>query len=174
MTLSLSAASLPVFVRTLEALSGILDKAAAHAAARKIDPAVLCATRLIPDMFPLSRQVQIACDFAKNTTARLAGVEAPKWDDTEKTIDELKARIARTIEFVAAADAATIDAAGNREIVFPVGPNKMKMQGEGYLVHFALPNFHFHVTMAYAILRQAGVDIGKRDFMGAVPGYMPA
>lgn len=174
MSLSLHAASVPVFVRSLEALSAILDKAAAWCEARKVDPAVLCATRLIPDMFALSRQVQIACDFAKNTSARLAGVEAPKFEDTEKTIAELKDRIARTIAYVQSLDAAAVDAAPGREIVFSVGPNQMKMEATGYLTHFGLPNFHFHLTTAYAILRQAGVEIGKRDFMGKVPGFLPA
>jgi hypothetical protein len=173
MSLTMHSISVPVFVRSLEALSAALDKAAAWCTARKVDPAVLCGTRLIPDMFALSRQVQIACDFAKNTTARLGGVEAPKFADDEKTIEELQARIAKTIAYVTAADAAPIDAAGGREIVFPVGPRTAKMGGEDYLVHFALPNFHFHLSMAYAILRQSGVDIGKADFMGKVPGFQP-
>ncbi|TPQ48965.1 DUF1993 domain-containing protein [Prosthecomicrobium hirschii] len=174
MTLSLSEISVPVFVRTLEALSGVLDKAAGHCAAKKIDPAVMAATRLIPDMFALSRQVQIACDFAKNATARLAGVEAPRFEDDETTLDQLKARIAKTVDFLRNVDAAAIDAGGSRQIVFPVGPNKMQMGGTNYLVHFAMPNFHFHIVAAYAILRAAGVEIGKRDFMGAVPDFLPA
>lgn len=174
MPLSLHAASVPVFVRSLRALDAILDKAAAYCAARKVDPAVLGGTRLIPDMFALAKQVQVACDFAKNTAARLAGQEPPKFEDTEKTIDELKARIARTIAFIESVDAAAVDAAGGREIVFPLGPNKMKMEAADYLVHFALPNFHFHLSMAYAILRQIGLDIGKRDYMGVVPGLVPA
>ncbi|MEJ1160435.1 DUF1993 domain-containing protein [Prosthecomicrobium sp. N25] len=174
MSLSLHTASVPVFVRSLEALSAILDKAAAHCVAKKIDPAVLGATRLIPDMFALSRQVQIACDFAKNGAARLAGDEAPKYDDTEKTIEELKGRIERTVAFVKGLEPSAVDAGAGREIVFPVGPNQMKMPGEAYLLHFVMPNFHFHLCMAYAILRQAGIDIGKRDFMGAVPDLRPA
>jgi hypothetical protein len=174
MSPTLYTASVPVFVRTLKALDAILDKAAVFAAAKKIDPKVLCATRLIPDMLPLSRQVLIACDFAKNTAARLAGVEAPKFDDTESTIDELKVRIARTIAVVEAADRAAIEGAPGRDIAFTIGGNAMKMEATAYLEHFALPNFYFHVVTAYAILRSSGLDVGKRDYMGAVTGIGPA
>lgn len=174
MTLSLSTLSVPVFVRSLEALAAILDKAAAHCAARKIDEAVMLETRLTPDMFSLARQVRITCFFACGPAARLAGVDAPTFEDTEKTFAELKIRIAKTIDFVKSVDAAAIDAAGAKTIVFAVGPQQMKMPGRDYLVHFALPNFHFHFVTAYAILRQAGVDIGKRDYMGAVPNFEPA
>lgn len=175
MALSLHAASAPVFVRSLEALSAILDKAEAWATNRRVDPAVLAAARLIPDMFPLSRQVQTACDFAKNATARLAGQEPPRFEDTERTLAELQDRIARTVAFVRSVDPAAIDAGASREIVFPMGPNvRGRMQGDDYLIHYALPNFHFHLTTAYAILRGAGVEIGKRDYMGAVPGLTMA
>ena len=174
MTISTYTTSVPAFLQTLEALSAILGKASDFCAAKKIDPAVLCATRLIPDMLPFSRQVLIACDFAKNGTARLAGVEAPKFDDTETTLVELQARIAKTIDYVKTVDPAAVAAAPGRIIEFPVGPNKMKMEAALYLAHFVLPNFYFHVTTAYAILRASGLEIGKRDFMGTPPGLMPA
>jgi hypothetical protein len=166
----MSQASLPVFEIGLTALSGVLDKAAAFASAKKIDAAVLPQYRLAPDMFALARQVQVACDMAKNGGARLAGVEPPKFEDDEKTIDELKARIAKTITFVKSLDAAKIDAAGEREITFPLGPtNKGHMKGGDYLSHFVLPNFYFHLTAAYTILRHCGVELAKRDFLGGIP-----
>ena len=174
MTISTFTASVPVFIQTLEALSGILTKAADQAAARKIDPAVLCATRLIPDMLPFTRQVLIACDFAKNGTARIAGVEAPVFEDTETTLAELQARIARTLDFVRAVDPALVAAAPGRIVTFNVGPTKMQMEAVNYLFHFVMPNFYFHVTTAYAILRSNGFDIGKRDFIGVPPGLTPA
>jgi uncharacterized protein len=174
MALSLYTISIPLFQQYLQALAAILDKAEAHAAAKKIDTAVLCATRLFPDMFALSRQVQIACDFAKNTSARLAGSEPAKFEDVEKTLPELKTRVEKTLAYLATLDAKRIDSMSGREIVFPVGPNKMKMVAELYVMHFALPNFFFHLTAAYAILRHCGIDIGKRDFMGTVPGLVPA
>ncbi len=170
MSFSLSSASLPVFETGLNALSAILDKAAAHAAAKKIEPAVLLAWRLAPDMFPLVRQVQVTADQAKNGAARLAGAEPPRYEDNETTIDELKARLAKTVAFLKTLDRQAIDAAGEREITFPLGPtNKGHMTGEDYLNHFVLPNFYFHRTAAYAILRHCGVEIGKRDFLGAIP-----
>jgi hypothetical protein len=169
MAFSLSRASLPVFEIGLNALSANLDKAAAFAAAKKIDADVLVSTRLAPDMFPLSRQVQIATDQAKNGSARLAGVEAPKYEDNETTIDQLRARIAKTLAYIKTLDARQIDGAADREINFPVGPNKGQMKGDDYLNHFVLPNFYFHVTTAYDILRHCGVEIGKRDFLGNIP-----
>ena len=170
MSYTLSQAALPVFEIGLNALSGVLDKAAAFATAKKLDPATLPQYRLAPDMFALARQVQVACDQAKNGASRLAGVEAPKFEDTEKTIDELKARIAKTVAYVKALDKAKIDAAGDREITFPLGPvNKGNMKGADYLTHFVLPNFYFHLTAAYTILRHCGVEVGKRDFLGAIP-----
>jgi hypothetical protein len=121
-------------------------------------------------MFALARQVQVACDQAKNGASRLAGVEPPKFEDTEKTIDELKGRIAKTVTYVKSLDKAKIDAAGDREITFPLGPtNKGNMKGDDYLTHFVLPNFYFHLAAAYAILRHCGVEVGKRDFLGAIP-----
>jgi uncharacterized protein len=169
MPYGLSKAALPSFEIVLNALSGVLDKADAFAAAKKIDPAVLLGTRLAPDMFSLTRQVQVACDQAKNATARLAGVEPPKFADDETTIAQLKARIAKTLAFLKSLDAKAIDAAAEREIVFPLGPKQGHMKGDDYLTHFVLPNFYFHATAAYAILRHCGVDIGKRDFIGAIP-----
>jgi hypothetical protein len=169
MPLSMSKASLPVFETVLNALSGILDKAEAHATAKKFEPAVLLNMRLAPDMFALTRQVQVTCDQAKNGSARLAGVEPPKFEDTESTIAQLKERIAKTIAFLKTLDTKTIDASADREITFPLGPSKGQMKGDDYLNHFVLPNFYFHATSAYAILRHGGADVGKRDFLGNIP-----
>jgi uncharacterized protein len=170
MSFSMSQASLPVFEIGLKALAAVLDKAEADASAKKIDSSVLLNSRLYPDMFALSRQVQIASDQAKNGSARLAGVEAPRYEDNETTIDQLKARIAKTVAYLKTLDPKQIDASADREITFPLGPtNKGRMKGDDYLNHFVLPNFYFHLTTAYAILRHCGVDIGKRDFLGAIP-----
>jgi len=165
----MSKASLPVFEIVLNALSANLTKAEAHATAKKFEPAVMLNMRLAPDMFALTRQVQVACDQAKNGSARLAGVEPPKFEDNETSIAQLKERIAKTVAFVKGLDAKAIDAAADREITFPLGPNKGQMQGADYLNHFVLPNFYFHATAAYAILRHAGVEVGKRDFIGGIP-----
>jgi hypothetical protein len=165
MAISMYRASTPAFVQTLSALAKIIDKAAAHCAAKKIDPTTLLNTRLYPDMFPLVRQVQIACDFAKNTAARLAGVEAPSIPDEEKTLEELKSRIAKTIDFVNSVPPSQIDGSEEKDITFPVGGKPMTLKGEPYLVNFALPNFYFHATTAYDILRHCGLEIGKRDFL---------
>ena len=170
MPYSMSQAAVPVFEIGLTALSAVLDKAAAFAAAKKIDPKVLPQLRLAPDMFPLTRQVQIACDQAKNGLSRLAGVEGPRYDDNEATIDDLKARIAKTLAYVKTLDKKAIDAAIDREITFPLGPEKKAhMKGDDYLTHFMLPNFYFHAATAYDILRHNGVDVGKQDFLGAIP-----
>ena len=169
MPFTMSQASLPIFEIGLNALSAVLDKAAAYAAAKKIDPSVLLGWRLAPDMFALTRQVQVACDQAKNGAARLAGVEPPKHEDTENTLDQLKERIAKTLAFLKTLDAKAIDTSAEREIVFPLGPAKGQMNGADYLNHFVLPNFYFHLTAAYAVVRNCGVDIGKRDFLGAIP-----
>jgi hypothetical protein len=170
MSFSMSQTSLPVFEIGLNALFAVLEKAEAHAAAKKIDSSVLLNSRLSPDMFALARQVQIASDQAKNGSARLAGVEAPRYEDNETTIDQLKARIAKTIAYLKTLDPKQIDAAADREITFPLDPsNKGHMKGDDYLNHFVLPNFYFHLTVAYAILRHSGVDIGKRDFLGGIP-----
>jgi hypothetical protein len=169
MPFSMSQASLPVFEIGLNALAAVLDKAAAHVAAKKIDPTVLVGWRLAPDMFSLGRQVQVACDQAKNGSARLAGVEPPKFEDNETTLDQLKERITKTVAFLKTLDAKAIDASSDREITFPLGANKGQMKGADYLDHFMLPNFYFHLTAAYALARNFGVEVGKRDFLGAIP-----
>jgi hypothetical protein len=168
MTLSMYQASVPPFLQTLAALSAILDKGAAHASARKIEPAVFLNARIAPDMFPFTRQVQLASDFAKNTVARLAGVDAPKMPDTEASFDELKARIAKSLAYVKTFSAGQIDGSENRDITIPVGGQPTTFKGQRYLINNALPNFYFHAAAAYAILRHHGVDIGKRDFLGTV------
>lgn len=165
MTISMYQASVPVFVRMLKNLNLILDKGQAHAEAKKIAPNVLPGLRLIADMFPLSKQVQIATDHAKGSVARLAGVEVPKFDDNEQTIEELKARVAKTIAFVEAFKPEQLNGTEDRDIAFTLGSHDLAFKGMDYLVGFALPNFYFHMTTAYNILRQNGVDIGKRDFL---------
>ena len=170
MTFSIYQASAPALTRILTNLSAILDKAEAFAAAKKIEPAVLLRSRLSPDMFDLTRQIQVATDGAKRGSARLAGVEPPSYEDNETTIAQLKERIAKTVAFLKTLDRKQIDAATDREITFPLGgTNKGQMKGDDYLNHFMLPNFYFHCTAAYAILRHCGVDVGKRDFLGAIP-----
>jgi hypothetical protein len=167
---SMSQSSLPAFEITLNALSAVLDKAEAFATTKKIDPAVLLRTRLAPDMFDLTRQVQIATDQARRGAARLAGVEAPSAPDTETTIAQLKERIAKTVAFVKGLDRKAIDASAEREITFPLGPEKKgHMKGDDYLNQFVLPNFYFHCTTAYVILRHSGVEVGKQDFVGQIP-----
>jgi hypothetical protein len=165
----MSQASLPVFEIGLNAITAVLDKAAAHAAAKKVDMSVILGWRLAPDMFPLTRQVQIICDQAKNGSARLAGIDPPKFEDTETTLEQIKERIAKTIAFLKTLDKAAIDASSEREITFPLGANKGQMKGADYLNHFVLPNFYFHLTTAYGLIRSCGVDIGKRDFIGGIP-----
>jgi uncharacterized protein len=169
MSYSMSA-SVPAFETALSALSEVLDKGAAFAEARKIDPSVLLQSRLYPDMFPLVRQVQAAADAAKIGAARLAGVEFPRYEDNESTIGELKDRLAKTVAFLKSVDPKKIDGSGDREITFPIGPTlKGHMIGTDYLDQFVRPNFYFHVTAAYAILRHNGVDIGKQDFLSGIP-----
>lgn len=170
MSLSMHQASVPVFAQILAALGGVLDKAQVHAAARKIDPAVLIAARLAPDMFPLGRQVQIACDFAKSAVARLAGLEPPGWGDDEKTFAELVERTKKTVDYVQSFKPAQIDGSEARDVTIKVGGKPLTLQGQPYLLQFVVPNFFFHTTAAYAILRHNGVELGKRDFMGRVPG----
>ena len=173
MSFSMSKASLPALELGLTALSGVLDKAQEFATAKKVDPSVLLGMRLAPDMFALTRQVQIASDLAKNGMARLAGIEPPRYEDNETTIDQLKARLAKTVAFIKTLDTSKIDGATDREITFPLGPtNKGQMKGDDYLNHFVLPNVYFHLTAAYAILRHCGVEIGKQDFLGAIPMKM--
>lgn len=159
-------ASAPRFVNMLTNLSAILDKAQAHVDAKKIDPAALTAFRLFPDMLPMTRQVQIASDNAKGAMARLAGVEVPKYEDSEKTFAELKARIAKTIEFVRSFKPGQIDGSEDRDITLKLGGKDTTFKGMQYLLGFALPNFYFHVMTAYNILRHNGVEIGKSDYIG--------
>ena len=158
-------ASAPRFVNTLKNLSAILDKAQAHAEARKIDPAVLINFRLYPDMLPMKRQVQIACDSAKGAVARLAGVEVPRYEDTEENFAELKARIAKTIDFIQTIKPAQIDGSEEKNIHLKLGAREIDYKGMQYLLGHALPNFYFHVTTAYDILRHNGVELAKRDYL---------
>lgn len=167
MTISMYAASVPVLRQMLGSLDGLLAKAEAHAEARKIEPDALLQARLFPDMFPLVRQVQIACDFAKSVPARLAGAEVPAYEDTERTFAELHARIARTLAFIDGLDAAAFEGSERREIVLRPGtPKERRIAGDAYLLQYGLPQFFFHVTAAYALLRHNGVEVGKKDYMG--------
>ena len=166
MTISMFQASAPVFTQFLGALSGILDKAAAHAEAKKIDPAFLLSMRLYPDMFALVRQVRAATDHAVTAVSRLAGVEPPTFTNTEATFAELKERIARTIAFIDGLTPAQIDGSEDKEITFKFPSGERKFTGQSLLLGFSLPNFYFHATTAYDILRHCGVEIGKKDFMG--------
>lgn len=167
MTISMSSASLPLLKHTLGSLAHILDKGQAFAEARKIDPTALTTYRLAPDMLPFTRQIQIACDAAKNGIVRISGIEAPKFEDTETTFPELKARVQQTLDWLATVPAAKLDGTENREVTFPIGKDKTRtMTGEAYLKHWMLPNFFFHVSMAYAILRHNGVELGKSDYLG--------
>jgi hypothetical protein len=168
MQISMYAASVPVFAKMLGNLSAILDKAAAYAEQRKIDPAVLLNARLYPDMFALTKQVQIASDFAKGAVAQLAGQEPPKYEDNETTIAELKARIARTIDYIQGFNPEQLDGSETREVELKIRGESIRYPGLTYLLHVAAPNFYFHVTTAYGILRHNGVELGKRDFVGKV------
>jgi hypothetical protein len=166
MAISMYQASAPRFANTLANLAGILDKAQAHAEARGLDPLVLTACRIFPDMFPLSRQVQIATDTAKGALARLAGVEVPRYEDTEQSIAELKARIAKTTAFLGGFRPEQIDGSEDKALTIKLGKSEVNWKGMQYLLGFALPNFYFHVTTAYCILRHNGVKLGKRDYIG--------
>jgi len=166
MAISMYQASVPRFANTLSNLSRILDKAQAHVEARKLDPAALTAFRLYPDMFPFTRQIQIACDAAKGACARLAGVENPSYSDAEQTLVELKARIAKTVDFVGSFKPDQIDGSEEKDITLKLGGKDVTFKGMQYLCGHALPTFYFHVTTAYNILRHNGVEIGKRDYIG--------
>ncbi len=170
MALSMYDASVPAFQRTLRALDAILDKSVAYAEERKIDPEVLTSARLAPDMYTLARQVQLATDHAKGCSARLAGLPVPSFADTEKTFPELKERIQKTLDFIATVSPSQMDGSETRPISLKAGPRELNFTGQNYLVLFAVPNFYFHVTTAYAILRHNGVPVGKLDFMGAAQG----
>jgi hypothetical protein len=167
MSLSMHTASVPVFQQMLAALGNVLAKAESHAAERKIDPAALLQSRLFPDMFPLTRQVQIACDFATSVSARLAGAEVPAYEGGDQTFADLRQRIAATLAFVGGLDAARFQGSEQREIVLRPGtPKERRIGGEAYLLAYGLPQFFFHVTTAYDLLRHGGVEIGKKDYMG--------
>lgn len=166
MSLTMYQASIPGFLRMLGNLSAILDKAAAHAEAKKIDPTIFINARLAPDMFPLSRQVQIATDMVKGCAARLAGIEVPRYEDNESSFAELQARIAKTKAFLEGVSAAQIDGSEDRQITLKFGSRELSFLGQAYLLDFVLPNFHFHLTTTYAILRHNGVEIGKMDYVG--------
>ena len=168
MTLSMYSASVPVFDRMLGNLGRWLDKAEAHALAKKFDTSVYLGARLAPDMLTFTKQVQIACDGAKFGVSRLAGVDAPKFDDTESSFAELRERIRATLEFITSVPAAKIDGTDAKDVTIPRRDGSMTLQGEAYLKTFVLPNFYFHLTTAYALLRHNGVDLGKTDFLGAL------
>ena len=159
-------ASVPAFLQILGSLTKILTKAEAHCAAKNIAPEVLLGARLYPDMLPFSKQIQLVCDFAAKGCARLTHSEVPTTPDTEKTFEELKARLARTIDYVKAFKPAQFDGADAREVTFPVGPATMTLKGQQFLNNFAFANFYFHAATAHGILRHNGVEIGKRDFLG--------
>ena len=166
MTISMYQASVPRFVNILGNLSNILDKTQAHIDAKKLSDASLTAFRLFPDMLPLATQVQIACDTAKGVVARLAGVDIPAFEDDEKTIAELKARVAKTIAFIQTITPAQIDGTEDKDIVTKRGEKETHYKGMQFLLGHAIPNFYFHITTTYAMLRHNGVEIGKRDFLG--------
>ena len=166
MKISMHAMSVGVFTHSLGSLSAFLEKGQAHAAQRKFEPAVLLASRLAPDMFPLTRQVQLACDLAKNSVARLAGQEPPRFPDTEASFEELHARIARTLDYLNSVPAAELEGAETRDSKVPTRDGTLEFKGLEFLQHWAIPNVFFHVTSAYAILRHNGVELGKRDFLG--------
>ena len=167
MPFSMYQASVPAFQRTLAATSAILDKAESYAEARKIDPSALLTARLYPDMFHFTKQVQLVSDFSKGPSARLAGVEVPSYADTESTFDELRARLAKTVAFISGLKPEQFEGAEDREISLKIGGQAMSFTGQEYLIGLALPNFSFHATTAYAILRHNGLELGKRDFIPA-------
>jgi len=161
-------ASIPVFKQILSGLAQVLAKAADHVEAKKLDPNALLQARLYPDMFALLRQVQVASDFAKSVSARLAGVDVPKFDDNELTFADLQARITAVLTFIEGLDAAKFDEAATREIITQAGtPKEKRFTGQSYLLNYGLPHFFFHTTTAYAILRHNGVEVGKKDFIGS-------
>jgi hypothetical protein len=159
-------ATVPAFLQILGSLSGLLTKAEAHCRAKNIAPEVLLSARLYPDMLPFSRQIQLASDFAAKGCARLTQSEVPSTPDTEKSFDELKQRLARTIDYVKTFKPAQFDGADTRDVTFPVGPTNMTLKGQQFASGFALPNFYFHAAIAHGILRHNGVEVGKRDFLG--------
>jgi len=169
MSLTMYQASVPVFVNNLRNLSEILRKAVLHAEAKKIDPSVLTQARLYPDMLPLTRQVHLATDQAKNSSSRLSGADRPTFEDNETTFDELQARIAKTIAYLETLTPAQFEGSDDKDITLPVRGKDATMKGASYLLGFVHPNFYFHLATAYAILRESGVEIGKLDFLGPLP-----
>jgi hypothetical protein len=167
MTFSMYSASVPVFKQILNSLAAIVERAEAHALEKKIEPAALLQARLYPDMFPFARQIQVAADFAKGASARLAGVEVPKYEDSEHSFADLKARIVKTVAFIDSLPQDAIEASAGRDITTGSGATARQFKGQVYLLHYAMPHFYFHATTAYAILRHNGVDIGKKDFIGS-------
>ena len=165
MSISMYSAFIPVAIRQLNAMSAILGKVVAHCEARKIDPAAFLSSRLFPDMFPLTRQLQIAADMVKGGAARLAGIEPPKYEDNETTFAELQARLEKTVAFLRSIEPAQIDGKENADITIKLPSRELAFKGEAYLIGFVLPNMYFHLTTAYNLLRQGGVDIGKQDFL---------
>ena len=168
MSITMHTAGVPVFIRMLGNLGTWLDKAEAHAQAKKFDPAVYLGARLAPDMLPFTKQIQIACDGAKFGVSRLAGVEAPKFDDSEASITELRERVRATIAFIQSVPASKIDGTEDKDVTIPRRDGPMTLKGEFYLKHYVMPNFYFHLTTAYALLRHNGVDLGKADYLGAL------
>ena len=169
MAISMHSASVPIFVRMLGNIDGWLDKAEAHAAEKKFEPSVYLGARLAPDMLPFMQQIQIACDTAKFCVARLAGSEGPAFADDEKTLADLRQRVAKTIDYLKSVPVAQIVGSDAKDISVPRRAGPITMSGEAYLKYFALPNFFFHVTTTYALLRHSGVELGKMDFLGALP-----
>ena len=167
MTISMYAASIPVWKHMLGNLSAILHKAAEHALSRKIDEQALLRSRLFPDMLPFIKQVQIVTDQAKGGAARLAGIEVPKYEDEESTFEQLQARVSKTMAFLDSIDPAQVDASENRDIVLQFGSRKAEYKGQDYLLNFVNPNFYFHMATAYGLLRHGGVELGKKDFVGS-------
>jgi len=165
MSPSLYDASVPVFRQLLSSLDAIIDKTIAHAEAKKIDQAVYATARLYPDMFPFTKQITVATDFAKGASARLAGVEVPKFEDAETTLGDAKARLKKTQDFIATLKPAQFEGAETRDITIQLRPGPTIFKGKAYLLHYAMPNFYFHTTTAYAILRHNGIEIGKPDFI---------
>ena len=167
MTSSLYLTTVPLFTQMLGGLSAVLAKAEAHATARQIDPNALLQARLFPDMFPLLRQVRVACDFAKSVSARLAGVEMPNFEDNEQTFADLQARIAKTLAFIGSLTPQQFEGSESREIVTQAGtPKEQRFSGQSYALNYGLPHFFFHVSTAYGILRHNGVELGKKDYIG--------
>jgi uncharacterized protein len=168
MSITMHSASVPVFVRMLTNLGQWLDKAEAHAAAKKFETGVFLASRLAPDMLPFTSQIQIACDGAKLAVARLSGVDAPKFEDNETSFAELRERVRKTLDFVQSVPASKIEGTEDKDVTIPRRAGPVTLKGEIYLKHFVLPNFYFHMTTTYALLRHNGVELGKNDFLGAL------